>query len=151
MRIAAHARIHHVDEFWALERTHPEAKTIDRAGEFVREAERLVTWARESEQFSQIVRANERKISAGQNVFAARRLIDADRYGEAVRRLRTAFRQHPPTVAHYWYKVVQAVMSAMGLSALFMWYRDTRRSIKYRGQRVELYLTAASPVSTENT
>ena len=151
LRIAAHARIHHVDEFWALERTHPEAKTIDRAGEFVREAERLVSWARESEQFSEIVRANERKISAGQNVFAARRLIDADRYGEAVRRLRTAFRQHPPTVAHYWYKVVQAVMSAMGLSALFMWYRDTRRSIKYRGQRVELYLTAASPVSTKNT
>ena len=148
LRIAAHARIHHVDEFWAIERTHPEAKTIERAEEFVREAERLVARARGSEELSRVVRANQRRISAGLNVFAARRLIDAGRYAEAVRRFGTAFSKHPPTVARYWYKVVQAVLSAIGLSATFMWYRNTRRSIKFKGQQVELNLTAAPAEKT---
>lgn len=148
LRIAEYARIQHVEEFWAIERTHPEAKTIERAEEFVREAESLVSRARESADLSQVVRANERRISAGLNVFAARRLIDAGRYGEAVRRFGTAIGQHPPTVTRYWYKVVQAVLSALGLSAMFIWYRDTRRRIKFKGQPVELNLTAAPAEKT---
>ena len=55
LRIAAYTRIQHVDEFWAIERTHPEAKTVERAEEFVREAERLVGRARESADLSQLV------------------------------------------------------------------------------------------------
>ena len=148
LRIAAHTWIQHVDEFWAIERTHSEAKTVERAEEFVREAEKLVNRARESTDLSQTVHANERRISAGLNVFAARRLIDAGRYGEAVRRFGTAFGQHPPTVARYWYKAVQAIFSAMGLSSIFMWYRDARRSIKFRGESVELDLTVAPAEKT---
>ena len=144
LRFSAHSRIHHVKEFWALERTHAAAKTIDRAEGFVREAESLVARAEDSESLGQIVRANDRRISAGLNVFAARRLIDAGRYREAVRRLATAFGHHPATVARYWYKVVQALLSAMGLSSVFMWYRDTRRSIRFGGRRVELDLSAIS-------
>ena len=150
LRIAAYTRIQHVDEFWAIERTHPEAKTVERAEEFVREAERLVGRARESADLSQLVRVNQRRISAGLGVFAARRLIDAGRYGEAVRRFGTAFSKHPPTVARYWYKVVQAVFSALGLSPLFLWYRDTRRSLRFKGQTVELDLVEPSPASARN-
>ncbi|MFQ5924051.1 MAG: glycosyltransferase family 2 protein [Anaerolineales bacterium] len=147
LRFAARAPIHHVDEYWALERTHAEAKTIHRADEFVREAEDLVANARESVELGEIVSANEDRISAGLNVFAARRLIDAGHFGDAVRRLTLAVRQHPPTLARYWYKVIQAVLSAIGLAALFTWYRDTRRKIRFKGQQVDLNLT---PVSPEN-
>ena len=144
LRIATRSRIHHVDEFWALERTHLEAKTIDRAEEFVHEAESLVARASESEDLGHIVHANERRISAGVNVFAARRLIDAGRHREAVSRLGAAIGHHPPTVARYWYKVIQAVFSAIGLSQVFIWYRNSRRRIRFGGQRVELNLTPAS-------
>jgi hypothetical protein len=52
--------------------------------------------------------------------------------------------QHPPTVARYWYKVVQAGFSALGLGGAFEWYRRTRRRLQYRGKRVEMYGSPAS-------
>ena len=42
VRIAARHPLRHVARFWCIERTHPEAKTIARAAEFVEEAERLI-------------------------------------------------------------------------------------------------------------
>jgi glycosyltransferase involved in cell wall biosynthesis len=138
VRIAAHSAILHVPQFWALERTHAQAKTIFQAAGFVEEAERLVQWARHSEELGEIAQQHARRINAGLNVFAARRMIDAAEYASAVRRLVTATFQHPWTVARYWYKVVQAVLSALGLAPLFMWYRRTRRRIRFKGERIKL-------------
>ncbi len=138
VRMAARAPLLHVSSFWALERTHAEAKTIAQAGAFVEEAERLVAWARQTAGLADLVRREERRVQAGLNVFAARRLIDAGEHRAAVRRLARALTQHPPTVARYWYKVVQATFSALGLASVFEWYRRTRRRLQYRGQRVRL-------------
>ena len=49
-----------------------------------------------------------------------------------------ALGQRPATVAHYWYKVVQAGLSAVGLAFLFEWYRMTRRTLQYRGRRADI-------------
>ncbi len=136
VRMAARAPLLHVPGFWALERTHPEAKTIAQARAFVEEAERLVTWARESPGLGLLVARHERRIRAGLDVFAGRRLIDAGEHRQAVCRLARALTQHPPTVARYWYKVVQATLSAVGLAFAFEWYRRTRRRLRYGGQRV---------------
>jgi glycosyltransferase involved in cell wall biosynthesis len=146
VRMAARKRIHHVPRFWALERTHEEAKTIEQAGGFVGEAERLVLWAEGSSLLADTVRLNKRRISAGLSVFAARRLIDAGKYREAVKRLAYALPRHPPTVIRYWYKVVQAVLSAIGLAQLFMLYRDIRRRVMFRGERVELPFQAEQQI-----
>jgi glycosyltransferase involved in cell wall biosynthesis len=136
VRIASRYPVLHVPAFWALERTHPQAKTIAQAGAFVDEAERLIEWAAKDEALGEIVRAEGNRIRAGLNVFAARRLIDAGEYAPAFRRLMTAARLHPRTVLRYWYKVIQAGGSALGFAWLFEGYRNVRRGIQYRGRNI---------------
>ncbi|MGA9533834.1 MAG: glycosyltransferase family 2 protein [Anaerolineales bacterium] len=136
VRLAARFQIRHVDRYWALERTHESAKTIALAREFVAEAHRLMLWAESAEETKSVVRENERRIQAGLLVFSARRLIDAERFGEATRRMFRALTLHPATAARYWYKLVQAALSALGLSSVFMAYRRGRRRVQYRGARL---------------
>lgn len=136
VRIASRYPLAHVAGFWALERRHSSAKTMAQAGAFVQEAECLIAWARTSPELRDLVARERRRVDAGLNVFAARRLIDAGEYRTAVRRIWRASVQHPPTVRKYWYKAVQAVLSALGLASAFEWYRRTRRQLQYRGQRI---------------
>ncbi len=138
VRLASRYPISHVSEYWAIERTHESAKTIQQAADFVGEARRLIDWAAGFEELSDLVSLNKGRIEAGYHVFAARRLIDSDEFGDAVRHLFFALRLHPPTVVKYWYKVVQAVFSALGLSGAFMWYRRSRRSVTHGGQVVDV-------------
>jgi len=137
VRIASRYPLLHVPAYWALERTHVQAKTIAQAGKFVAEAERLIEWAAASEELGDLVRREEHRIYAGLNVFAARRLIDASQHRRAFRRLMAAVRLHPGTVLHYWYKVIQAGGSALGFAWLFEWYRNTRRKIQYQGEVID--------------
>lgn len=138
IRIANRYPIKHISSFWALERTHHQAKTIALAEQFVEEAERLIALAEESSQLASIVEENQHRITAGLGVFTARRLIDAKEHREALRRITAAIFQHPSTVARYWYKWVQAAFSSIGLDPLFMWYRRTRRKLLYTNSRIEL-------------
>ncbi len=137
VRMAAAAPIRHVDATWALERTHQEAKTIARASSFVEEAERMLRWATETPPFSDAVRLHRRRVHAGFNVFAARRLIDGGEYRRALRHMLTALGLHPPTVARYWYKFIQAAGSALGMAELFFWYRRTRRRVQHGRQQID--------------
>ena len=145
VRFAAHARLHHVRSYWALERTHAEAKTIARAGDFVAEARRLLEAAAGDARLAATMTQHARRIDAGFNVFAARRLIDAGQYRLAFRHVLTALRRHPPTVARYWYKFVQAAGSALGLAGVFFWYRRTRRRLQHGRQTVNASLSDPLP------
>jgi len=138
VRIAAQHPIRHVGRVWSIERTHPDAKTIAQAAGFVEEAERLVRQAAADPRLGPLVERHRARIEGGLNVFAARRLIDAGEYGTAVRRLATASRHHLPTVARYWYKVVQAVGGAVGLGGVFRAYRRARRGVVHRRRIVDL-------------
>lgn len=138
VRIAARYPILHAARFWALERTHPEAKTIAQSAAFADEARRLIEWAEGVDGLGEQIREHHRRVYAGLNVFSARRLIDAGQYGKALRHLLRASLLHPWTVARYWYKVVQAGLSFIGLAGLFEWYRRTRRRLRFRGRKVEV-------------
>jgi glycosyltransferase involved in cell wall biosynthesis len=152
IRIAARHPIRHVPAFWAIERTHREAKTIAQAAGFVEEAERLLRRAEEDPVLGPILQRERRRIRGGLDVFAARRLIDAGEHRQAVRRLARAARTHPPTVVRYWYKVVQATGGALGLAALFDRYRRARRRLVHRRQVVDLGLgqPAGAAAATED-
>ncbi len=138
IRIASRHPIIHVPSFWAIERTHTEAKTVARAAGWVEEAERFLEWAETTEDLGPIIDKHRRKVLASLDTFAARRLIDARRYGEAVNRMVKAMRRYPPAAARYWHKAVQASLSAVGLERLFFSYRDLRRRFQYGDQRVVL-------------
>jgi hypothetical protein len=130
-----------VRSFWALERTHADAKTIARAADFVAEARRMLAGAAEHPLLADVMTEHARRIDAGFDVFAARRLIDAGQYRLAFRHVLAALRRHPPTVARYWYKFVQAAGSALGLAGVFFWYRRTRRRLQHGRQTVNAGLS----------
>jgi len=136
--VGAHASLRHVPQVWAVERTHPSAKTIAEAGDFVGEARQ---WLRDLESdptLGPLIAAHRRRIWAGYHVFAGRRSIDAGDAAGAVAAFRQAFVLHPATAARVWYKVVQAVGQTIGLGRVFLEYRSTRRRAAHRGRRLVL-------------
>lgn len=131
IRIAQLAAILHVPSFWAAERTHHGAKTIAQAGTFVDEAEKLIRQAEGSPDLGTLLRQNHRKVHASLNAFAARRYIDDAQYGKAVSRLMRTLALDPGVFVRYWYKFLQATLSALGLKRIFFAYRNVRRRLQH--------------------
>ncbi|HJS29814.1 MAG TPA: glycosyltransferase family 2 protein [Anaerolineales bacterium] len=134
IRIAQSYPIWHIGEYWAVERTHPEAKTIAQAAVFVDEAFRFSQSTQEDPAFAPVYSRRQNEISAGLHIFAARRLIDAGQFGEALEHFRRAAGHSPRAVLGVWYKVAQALGGRLGLSRLFLEYRSRRRRIQHRSK-----------------
>jgi glycosyltransferase involved in cell wall biosynthesis len=138
IRIASRHPIVHVPSFWAVERTHIEAKTVAKAAGWVEEAEQFLAWAETSEDLGPIITKHRRQVMASLDAFAARRLIDAGRYREAVGRFWSALGRYPPIALRFWYKVIQALLSMFGLEALFFAYRRIRRRVQFASRWIVL-------------
>ncbi len=136
IQIAARHPLWHISETWAVERTHQEAKTIAQATVFVDEAFRLVHSLEKEHLFQPVFQKKGKRIWAGLNIFAARRLIDAGLPHKAVSHFWNAFRLSPGSILPFWFKVVQAVGGTLGLSKLFLMYRSTRRGLQHGKQRL---------------
>lgn len=131
VRIAAAHPIKHIDRYWAVERTHEDAKTIAMAAQFVDEAFNFIESLGSEPQFEPILREHDRKIRAGLHIFSARRLIDSGNPKEALNHFRQAWKIDPRAVIRVWYKWVQALGGVMGLGGLFLWYRNARRKLTH--------------------
>jgi len=138
IRFASIAPIVHVPSFWAVERTHSDAKTAARAAEFVEDTERFLSDAEKRADLLPVIEANRNRIFGSLDVYAGRRLIDSRRFREATRRFIRAFRRYPSIVLRYWFKVIQAAFSAIGFEWMFMTYRRLRRKLKYGKYRIEI-------------
>ena len=136
VRIAAAYPIQHVDEYWAVERTHQDAKTIALSADFVAEAFDFVSDCRSDPQFKPIFEAHDRQIRAGLHVFSAKRLIDSRKPKMALQHFKRAWQIKPKAVLQVWYKWVQALGGAMGLSGLFIGYRRLRRKIQHQRSKL---------------
>jgi hypothetical protein len=136
VRIASRRPVLHVDEFWAVERSHAGAKTIAQATVFVDEAFQFMSRLEQDPAFAEIFRSQGRLIQAGLNVFSGRRYIDAGRHREALGFFWQAFKLSPPRVMRYWFKVVQALGGTLGLEKLFLAYRQERRRVQYHSKRL---------------
>ena len=138
IRIAAQGKLLHIAQYWAVERTHPEAKTIAAAAEFADEARRLIAEAEASPDLAPAMASDAGRIHAGLECFAGRRLIDAGRYGQALRHFARAARHAPGSTLRYWYKILQAGMGAIGLEGVFLWYRRARRRVQHGQTRLNI-------------
>jgi len=136
IRLASTHPIAHVNQIWAVERTHDVAKTIARSAEFVEEAFSLIEALKDQEPYSRVIKANRSQIMAGLHVFAARRLIDAGQPRSALIHFREALRFSPKAVASVWYKVLQALGGSLGMGGIFLAYRRTRRAALHRGRKL---------------
>jgi hypothetical protein len=138
IRIAARWPLVHVGEYWAVERTHQDAKTIAQASKFVEEAFRLLSELENEALFQPVIEAHRAQIYAGLNIFAAKRCIDAGQPGQALKFFRSAWNLSPGSVRRVWFKVAQAAGGALGLSAAFLAYRRIRRGLQHRSQRLQV-------------
>jgi glycosyltransferase involved in cell wall biosynthesis len=136
VRIAAAYPIQHVDEFWAVERTHEDAKTIALSAQFVDEAFNFVDGLKAEDQFEDVLNRHDRKIRAGLHIFSARRLIDSGDPKAALKHFKAAWSIEPKAVLEVWYKWVQALGGTLGLSGLFLGYRRTRRKLTHKDQKL---------------
>jgi glycosyltransferase involved in cell wall biosynthesis len=136
IQIAARRPILHIPQYWAVERTHLEAKTIAQAARFVDEASRFLPALETQPLFQPVFAAQSKTIYAGLHIFSAKRLIDASQPAGALAHFRQALRLSPSSVGGAWYKVVQALGGAIGLDPLFMAYRRSRRNLQHRAQRL---------------
>jgi glycosyltransferase involved in cell wall biosynthesis len=136
IRMAALAPLFHVNEFWAVERTHPSAKTIAHAREFVKEAFRLAPSLETEPAFEDRFKTDSRGIHAGLHIFAGKRLIDADDPREALSHFWQAWKLSPKRVLRVWFKALQALGGILGLSSLFLTYRRLRRNIQHGTKRL---------------
>ncbi|MFZ6026457.1 MAG: glycosyltransferase family 2 protein [Chloroflexota bacterium] len=143
IRIAARRPILHVPQYWAVERSHEAAKTIAQATVFVDEAFRFIPSIETIPAFAETFARHGRRIYAGLNAFGGKRYIDAGQPRAALAFFWKAFRLHPPTVLRLWYKVAQALGSALGLAHLFLTYRRYRRQVQHQQKR--LVVTDAGP------
>jgi glycosyltransferase involved in cell wall biosynthesis len=138
VQIAARYPILHIGEFWSVERTHYEAKTIAQAAHFVDEAFQFIQSLENSAYLQPLITLQHSTIYAGLHVFAGKRLIDAGDPHQALDHFRQAWRLSPKTVLHVWYKVVQAIGDNLGLGRFFLAYRNTRRRFQHHGQKLHL-------------
>ena len=138
IRLAASGPMYHVNDFWAIERTHEQAKTFAQAAAFVQEAFALIRSLEQEPRFAAVLAEHRRRIYAGVHIFAARRLIDAGQPREALRHFGQAWRWQPRQVLRRWYKVVQALGGAVGLQGLFLGYRSLRRRAQHGRKRLVL-------------
>ena len=131
--IASRYEILHIPDFWAVERTHADAKTIALAARFVNEAFSLIHQLENQAPFDTLIVQNKPRIYAGLHTFAGKRLIDSGSPKEALKHFSAACAFSPRVVFKHWYKLVQAWGGAIGLNQLFLKYRSTRRQLAHRG------------------
>jgi glycosyltransferase involved in cell wall biosynthesis len=131
VQIAVRYPILHVGSYWAVERTHQDAKTIKQSDQFVGEAFRFIDKLDSDPLFDDVFLNNEKQIRVGLDIFSARRLIDAGMYKEALKYLFNAFIQKPGSIIKYWYKFIQAMCGFFGFGFVFHFYRSMRRKITH--------------------
>jgi glycosyltransferase involved in cell wall biosynthesis len=136
IQIAARYPILHVGEYWSVERTHADAKTIAQARKFVDESFRLLDELEHTPLFADCIRRNHKEIYSGLNIFAGKRLIDAGEPARALRHFRYAYGYSPSAVWRVWYKVLQALGGSLGLTKLFLAYRKSRRQAQHGDQQL---------------
>jgi glycosyltransferase involved in cell wall biosynthesis len=151
VRIAALAPLLHVDEFWAVERTHSEAKTIAQSAQFVDEAFYFIQSLEHNPSFRPIIADNRKSIYAGLHIFAARRLIDSGQPRLALDHFQRATRFSLIKVFSVWYKVLQALGGVLGMGRLFMYYRQMRRRLQHRTRHLVVSESGVSLVVANQT
>lgn len=134
IRIASRRLVLHVPEYWAVERSHEAAKTISQATMFVDEAFRFIPSLEHQPLFEPVFASNARDIQAGLLIFAGKRYIDAGKPRQALAYFHQAYAIQPAAVRKVWYKIIQAAGGAIGLSGLFLAYRQLRRSFQHHSR-----------------
>jgi len=136
IRIARQGPILHVPEFWAVERTHAEAKTTAQAAVFVDEAFRLIPALAQDPAYAGVFVRHGRRIWGGLHLYAVKRYIDAGQYRRALSHALKALPIYPIGALQTWRKLMQAALGSVGGMGIFLAYRGWRRGRQFQDQQL---------------
>jgi glycosyltransferase involved in cell wall biosynthesis len=126
MSMARRAPIVYTPQVWAAARYHDQAKNRTRGAAYGEEARRLIANLKSRPEFSELIRAEEKRIQAGVERFDGFYLTDAGQPGKALRSYGRAFRLHPMTAVQDWKHILLAFLSLLGLKKARLWYDRLR-------------------------
>ena len=138
IQIAARSPVIHIPDYWAVERTHIDAKTTSQAGKFVEEAFVLIPSLEKDPLFSQVFVDHWNRIYAGLHTFAGRRYIDSSEYRKAFKHFLIAMKLSPGTALRYWYKIIQSIIGVLGLMPGALAYRRLRRNLQFKRNQLQV-------------
>ena len=136
IRIARKYPLLYVHEYWAVERTHENAKTTAQATVFVDEAFRLIPMLEKDPEYRDIFAHSGRRIAAGLQFYAAKRYLDAGKTRHALDFYVQGARLSLGMPVRIWRKFVQALGVFLGLAPIFVVYRRSRT--KFQFSRLQL-------------
>ncbi len=136
VRIAANYPILHVPDYWAVERTHRDAKTVTQTDGFIEDAFHLISSLEKQPPHAAVFAENYNRIYADLHIYSAKRSIDGGKYSQALRYFSNAMRFSPKLVMQTWRKVFQALGGSIGLWDIFLAYRSTRRRLQHQRKRL---------------
>ncbi len=136
IRIARNYSLCYVHEFWAVERTHENAKTTAQATVFIDEAFRLIPALEKDPAYGPIFAAQGRRIHAGLQLYATKRYLDAGYPRKALAHYFKGFSLAPGMAVRIWRKFLQALAGSLGLMPVFLAYRRSRRKIQFGARQL---------------
>ena len=113
LRAARLAPLRYVRERWAAARFHPDAKNLNQAPGFGREADRLVDWLAQQPDFQPEWRRLERRIRAGADRMNGRYLLDGGLAREALARYLRGLARSPAMILPEWRRILFAAASLL--------------------------------------
>lgn len=118
IRIATQGKMVHVDQTWAAARYHAEAKNRARAGEFGREAFRILEWAKTYEPAAHLLTPIWPRALASAHRVEARYLLDGGQPAASLAAWARALLIHPPTALARLNLLGSALLNLAGLGKL---------------------------------
>jgi len=118
LRLATLGPIFHVNKTLATARFHSESKNVAQAGEFGKEAFRIVEWMRADPAFKDLFHANQSRIVSAAERVNARYLLDGGESRQAFQAYLKSLRLHPATALKEWYRIIFALLTGWGFGFL---------------------------------
>ena len=128
LRLALKGPIVHVKETWSAARYHPAAKNRARAGEFGREAFKILDWANGQADLMQVLQKNKRKARSSAHRVDARYLLDGNQAWHSLLAWLRAFALYPAIALARLNILVSALLALSGLAALRSIYLRSRQT-----------------------
>lgn len=133
LRMAQRAPMRYIPERWAAARFHAAAKNLAHAGEFGREAYRIVKWMAAQPGLEEPYRRLRRRIYAGACRMDGRYLLDGGLPGPALRAYLRSLWSYPPVALPEWRRILFAAASLVfnvnGLKQRYLQHRKDRMKL----------------------
>jgi len=118
VRLALKAPIVYLPELLSGAHFHPQSKNVSKAGEFGKEAYRIVDWMHGIPELEDLFIQNESKILAGAHRLNARYLLDGNQPWQAFKAYLKCLSLDFPTAMTEWYRILFSLAAILGLGKL---------------------------------